>query len=318
MANGLGNIAFAKEASAAADSAAAEKISYPLTITHQSGETVIESEPQKIVVLDMGTLDTIDAAGLGSKVVGTLVNSLLDEYKDSEGIDYSTLPNCGNPKEADMEAVAKLEPDLVFIGGRMSSSYEEFAKQWPTINGGVSWKEGGYSEKVAENAQMVATACGDAAKGAEFKKAIEDKIAEYTDLGKGKGKAMVLMTNGGEISMHGTSSRWAAIWDVFGFDTIEEAEQKSDEGHKGDKLTFETVAEINPDYIFVVDRDAAVGSTDTGTNAEQVLDNDFIASTTAAQNGNICYLSPARWYLLMYGANNYQVMLDEVADFIKK
>lgn len=216
-----------------------------------------------------------------------------------------------------MEAIAKLNPDLVIIGGRMSSHYDEFKAQWPTINAAVSWTDGNYSQKVADEAEMVATAVGQPEKGAELKKAVEDKIAKYQDSAKGKGKAMVLMTSGGEISMHGTASRWAAVWDVFGFDTIAEAEATADEGHKGDKLTFETVAEINPDYIFVVDRDAAIGTTDTGNNAEQVLDNDLIKQTNAYKNGNIIYLDPVRWYILMYGGNNYQFMLDEIAAALK-
>lgn len=289
---------------------------FPRTITHAQGQTTIEAKPESIVVLDMAALDTIDAVGAGDRVVGTVTASVPTWLKDADGIDYSKVTSVGGLKEPDMEAIAKLKPDLVIVGGRSAKFYEEFSKVFTTIDATHSWKTEDYSATVPQNVEMVAQAVGADAKGAAAAEAITAKIAKYSGKGEGKGNALVIMTNAGEISLHDRGSRWAPIWDVFGFG---QAYQKpeADEGHKGDKVSFETVKELNPDWIFVVDRDAAIGKAEAGDTAQQVLDNDLVNSTTAAQNGHIVYLSPERWYIVMTGATNFPAMLDEVADAIK-
>lgn len=299
----------------ASEEASAEA-TFPRTITHAQGETTIEAMPEKIVVLDMAVLDTIDAIGAGDRVVGTVTKSVPTWLKDDDGIDYSQLTSVGNLKEPDMEAIAKLQPDLVIVGGRSSSFYEEFSKTFTTIDATHSWDTEEYSTTVPDNVKMVAQAVGADAKGMEAADSITAKIAQYTDMAKDKGNALVIMTNAGEISLHDRGSRWAPIWDVFGFGQAYE-KPEADEGHKGDKVSFETVKEINPDWIFVVDRDAAVGKAEAGDTAEQVLDNELVNSTTAAKEGHIVYLSPERWYIVMTGATNFPAMLDEVADAIK-
>ncbi|KTF03540.1 putative ABC transporter solute-binding protein YclQ precursor [Trueperella bernardiae] len=299
----------------ASEEASAEA-TFPRTITHAQGETTIEAMPEKIVVLDMAVLDTIDAIGAGDRVVGTVTKSVPTWLKDDDGIDYSQLTSVGNLKEPDMEAIAKLQPDLVIVGGRSSSFYEEFSKTFTTIDATHSWDTEDYSTTVPDNVKMVAQAVGADAKGMEAADSITAKIAQYTDMAKDKGNALVIMTNAGEISLHDRGSRWAPIWDVFGFGQAYE-KPEADEGHKGDKVSFETVKEINPDWIFVVDRDAAVGKAEAGDTAEQVLDNELVNSTTAAKEGHIVYLSPERWYIVMTGATNFPAMLDEVADAIK-
>lgn len=283
---------------------------FPVTVEHNSGETEIKSEPTRVIVFDMGALDTIDAIGAGDKVIGVPTKSVPTWLKDDTGIDYSTLTNVGTLKEPDLEAVAKLQPDLVILGGRTAGMYDQFAQNFTTVNAQVDWNQESYLTDISENVLLIGQALGkeNAAKAAAQK--IDDAVAKYQDTAKGKGSAMVLMTNAGEISLHGLQSRWAPIWSVFGFAQL--SNTTVDEGHKGTKISFETVQELNPDYIFAVDRDAAIGQAQAGTTAAQVLDNDFVNSTLAAKNGHITYLSPERWYIVMTGANNFLAMLDEI------
>lgn len=300
----------------AAVTEAPTEASFPRTITHAQGQTTIEAKPESIVVLDMAALDTIDAIGAGDRVVGTVTKSVPTWLKDADGIDYSKVTSVGGLKEPDMEAIAKLKPDLVIVGGRSAKFYEEFSKVFTTIDASHSWKTDDYSATVPQNVEMVAQAVGADVKGTAAAEAITAKIAKYSGMGEGKGNALVIMTNAGEISLHDRGSRWAPIWDVFGFGQSYQ-KPEADEGHKGDKVSFETVKELNPDWIFVVDRDAAIGKAEAGDTAQQVLDNDLVNSTTAAKNGHIVYLSPERWYIVMTGATNFPAMLDEVADAIK-
>lgn len=289
---------------------------FPRTVTHSAGETTIKARPESIVVLDMAALDTIDALGAGDRVVGTATSAVPTWLKDKEGINYSALTSVGSLKEPDMEAIAKLKPDLVVIGNRSAKYYEEFSKNFTTIDATHSWKVSDYSVTVPKNVEMVAKAIGADAKGTSAAEAIRTKLAGYTGAAKDKGNALVVMTSAGELSLHDRGSRWAPIWDVFGFG---EAYKKAtpDEGHKGDKVSFETIKEINPDWMFVVDRDAAIGKVNPGQTAAQVLDNELVKATNAAKNNRIVYLTPERWYIVMTGATNFPAMLDEIADAIQ-
>lgn len=313
--NGSSEPAQSGNADASATGGESKAPSFPRTVDHASGTTTIESAPERIVVLDMAALDTIDALGAGEKVVGTVTDSVPTWLSDDEGIDYSSVESIGGLKEPDMEAIAKLNPDLVIVGARSASFYEEFAKSFTTIDTTHSWENSNYSETVPDNITLVAEAVGYDDAGTKLSSDLEALIAQYKDAAADKGSALVVMTNGGEISLHGAKSRWAPIYNVFGFDEAY-TKDEADEGHKGEKVSFETVKELNPDWMFVVDRDAAVGQAEAGDTAEQVLDNELVHETDAWKNDQVVYLSPERWYIVMTGASNFPTMLHEIANAI--
>ena len=56
----------------------------------------------------------------------------------------------------------------------------------------------------------------------------------------------------------------------------------------GNESSFETIVEKNPDYIFVMDRDAAIG-TEGAQLAQDIVENELIMGTDAYKNGHIVY-----------------------------
>ena len=73
----------------------------------------------------------------------------------------------------------------------------------------------------------------------------------------------------------------------------------------GQPISFEYIQKVNPDWLFVVDTDAARGN--AGAGARAVLDNPLVAQTTAWDNNQVVYLSPDA-YLALGGY--YQWMKD--------
>ena len=65
------------------------------------------------------------------------------------------------------------------------------------------------------------------------------------------------------------------------------------EGH-GDSVSFEYILDKNPDILFVIDRDAAIGEE---SKTAEAIENKIVSKTTAAQNEDIYYLDPTIWYL---------------------
>ena len=80
----------------------------------------------------------------------------------------------------------------------------------------------------------------------------------------------------------------------------------------GNESSFETIVEKNPDYIFVMDRDAAIG-TEGAQLAQDIVENELIMETDAYKNGHIVYLEhPAVWYTAEGGINALNIMLEDL------
>ena len=149
------------EASAAPESS--EEAAKPETVTIKSlngnkEETDLEVpyDAQRIAVMDMAALDILDSLGLGDRVVGSSSTSLdyLQDYVTNESVS-----NLGTIKEADMEAVMACEPDVIFIGGRLSSSYDALSEIAPVVFLSTD-TEIGVVESVRKNASTIASMFG--------------------------------------------------------------------------------------------------------------------------------------------------------------
>ena len=80
----------------------------------------------------------------------------------------------------------------------------------------------------------------------------------------------------------------------------------------GNETSFELVLQLNPDYIFVMDRDAAIG-TDGAQLAKDIMENELVAKTNAYQNNQIIYLEhPAVWYTAEGGITALDMMLKDL------
>ena len=72
-----------------------------------------------------------------------------------------------------------------------------------------------------------------------------------------------------------------------------------EKGNHGQPVTFEYIKKTIPDWLFVLDRSAAIG--EEGKAAKDVLDNPLVAETTAWKKGQVVYLPPET-YLAAGGA----------------
>ncbi|MPV37289.1 ABC transporter substrate-binding protein [Georgenia subflava] len=252
----------------------------------------------------MGVLDTLDT--LGVEVAGlpqASVPSFLSEYSSDEYTDVGTL------QEPDYEALARLDPDLVIVGFRSAAAYPELAETYPTVDATFEWT-GDYVENFGESATMLGEIFGKEAEVADALAGIESQIEEIRPLGEAAGTGMVLQTSGGEVTMNGVDSRFGIIFSQLG---VTEAETDVDTASHGEVISFELVRDANPDWLFVNDRDAAIGQ-GSGQAAEQILDNELVGATTAWQEDQVVYLDGERWYIVMHGLSNVPAMLDEVGE----
>ncbi|HEY4431833.1 MAG TPA: siderophore ABC transporter substrate-binding protein [Paenibacillus sp.] len=275
-----------------------------LTIKHELGEITIKSNPQKVVVFDFGTLDTLDK--LGVEVTGlpqSNVPSYLSKYSDAK------YENVGGLKEPDFEKINSLSPDLIIISGRQQDSYEEFSKIAPTLY--VAVDNANYMESFTNNVKTLGKIFGKEAEVEAELATINDSVQALNTKATADGKkALIILANEGKISAYGAGSRFGIIHDVFGF---AQADEKIEVSTHGQSVSYEYVADKNPDYLFVVDRDAAVKSDGSKSgSAKDAVENDLVKNTNAFKNGKIIYLDPNYWYLSGGGLISVSEMLKEV------
>ena len=261
-------------------------------------------DPERIAVLDMAALDILDNLGLGERVVGSASTSLeyLTKYGENEEI-----ANLGTIKEADLEAVMECSPDVIFIGGRLASSYDALSEIAPVVFLSTD-SELGVVKSVTKNANTLASMFGLEDQVSEKTKGFEERIAALKEKAEGK-TALVGMTTSGSFNLMGNDGRCSIIGVEIGFDNLTAAESTSTHGNEA---SFETVVQKNPDYIFVMDRDSAIGA-DGAQTAKEIMENELVMGTTAYQNGHIVYLEhPAVWYTAEGGITALDIMLSDL------
>ncbi|WP_419954512.1 siderophore ABC transporter substrate-binding protein [Neobacillus niacini] len=271
-----------------------------ITIEHKYGKVEIDKKPEKVVVFDFGILDTLDE--LGIEVTGVpqaTIPSYLEKYA---GEKYT---NVGSLKEPDFEAIHAMQPDVIFISTRQAELYEQFAEIAPTVYVELDYSK--YMESFEKNMNLVGDIFD---KKEEVSSSVKEIKASADELNKKASeldqKGLIVLANEGKVSAYGPSSRFGVIHDVFGFGA---ADEKIEVSTHGQSITMEYIMETNPDVLFVIDRNTAVGGE---AGAEKVIENELVKKTTAFKEDKIIYLDPDAWYLSGGGLQSVKLMTEEI------
>lgn len=274
-----------------------------LNAKDQAIEVEVPYNPTRIAVLDMAVLDMLDNWELGDKVVGMPKGSQIDylsKYYENENI-----ANLGTLKEIDMEALMACEPDVIFIGGRLSSQYDELSKIAPVVYTSIDYEQG-LIKSVKENANNVAAIFGKEAIAKEQTDAFDKRVAQLSNAADGKTAVVGLVTSS-NFNTLGNESRGSLIGKEAGFENVA---ADVDSTH-GNESSFELLVDLNPDYLFVLDRDSAIQS-EGAQLAQDIMENELVKKTSAYQNNQIVYLTPTVWYLAEGGITAMDVMLKDL------
>ncbi|MDO4295883.1 MAG: ABC transporter substrate-binding protein [bacterium] len=297
----------AESASSEADSATPETVTIKsFNGNREEVDLSVPYDAQRIAILDMASLDILDKLGLGDRVVGSASTSLdyLQSYVTDENV-----AKLGTIKEADLEAVMACEPDVIFIGGRLASSYDALSEIAPVVFLSTD-KEIGLVQSVQKNAEIIASMFGLEDEVAGLMDGFDSRIQALAAFAEGK-TAIVGMCTSGSFNVLGNDGRCSLIGVEVGFDNIG-VDANIDTSTHGNEASFEFIVEKAPDYIFVMDRDAAIG-TEGASLAKDIMENELVMSTDAYKNGNIVYLAhPAVWYTAEGGLSALDLMLSDL------
>lgn len=274
-----------------------------VTIQHFKGTSEFDSTPKRVVVLGNGSLDVLDRIGV--KPVGA-PHSLLPEYL----ADYKqTTGNTGSVGEPDFEALFTLKPDVIIAENRMLRVYDDLNQIAPTVMFYVD--NGQYWQDTQANWRML---------GKLFDKQseVEALIAETqqqldsasSKVAKQNLNALMLMNNGSNVAMFNKGSRFSIVFDDFGFAESTSKKVAPIEGSHGNLISFEYVADAQPEVIFILDREQAIGR--SVGKAKELFNNPLVDSTPAAKNNKIVYIDPNAWYISGGGVTATQTMISDI------
>ena len=292
-----------------ATAALAEDAPETVTITSLNAEREpveleVPYDPQRIAILDMPSLDILDRLGLGDRVVGSATTTL--EYLQAY-VPGDTIANLGTIKEADLEAVMACEPDVIFIGGRLSASYDALSEIAPVVFLSTDTQIG-VVESVRNNATTIASMFGLEAQVEELMAGFDARIEALAAFAEGK-NAIVGLCTSGSFNILGSDGRCSIISVEIGFDNLGDGDVTATHGNES---SFELVVELDPDYMFVLDRDAAIG-TDGAQLAKEIVENELVMDTDVYKDGHIVYLAnPTVWYTAEGGITALDIMLGDL------
>lgn len=274
-----------------------------VTVTHTQGESTVPYQPETVVVFEYGALDTLDA--LGVEVAGVVKGNLPAHLSKYTGDEYE---NIGTLFEPDYELIDSLEPDLVIVGGRSSATYQEFVDAGiPTIDLSYDWVDPVTS--IIANTTALGQIFGVEEEAGTLLMEISGNAAALAGQAAQSGDtALVVMTSAGEVTAYGPGSRFGIVHDVLG---VTPAIEDVEEATHGEAISFEFILDADPDILYVIDRDAAIGQ--EGAAAEQVLDNELVRETKAWKNDRVIYVDPGAWYLSFGGVQSVAALIADVA-----
>ncbi|MCC8255086.1 siderophore ABC transporter substrate-binding protein [Vibrio campbellii] len=272
-------------------------------IDHYMGTTEVEQSPKRVVVIGFGPLDMLDSFGIDPVAVSNA--SHLPKYLSKYNKTHYT--SAGSLFEPDFETIYTQKPDLILVGPRGSSKYDELSEIAPTVvlasgeNEGywqgtkAQWRNVGkifnMEEKVEQKIENL---------DAQFK-----AIRDYNQTNNND--ALTILSIGDSISAFGAKSRFGAIYTDFGFaETVKNLKT----GTHGDVISYEFIREANPKNILVIDRNALHAKSDN--DLAKALDNDLVKATWAYKNKKITFLDVDAWYLAMSGVTATEKMVSEI------
>ena len=300
---------------ATADDAAGDLDQSTIEIEDNNGTQTVTTPPASVVATDNRTFETL--ADWDIELSAAAVSLMPDtiSYTEQEG-----LIDLGSHREPDLEAVVAAAPDLIVNGQRFSQYHDDFVDLVPeaTILE-LDPRDGEpFDAELARQVTVLGEVFDKEAEAealvADFEAAIERARAAYD----GESTVMAVITSGGQIgySAPGHGRTLGPVFDILGLAPALEVPEAS-EGEQGDDISVEAIAEANPDWILVMDRDAAVAADDPSYSpaAEVLEDSAALTNVTAIAEDHIVYM-PTDTYT-NEGIQTYTEFFNTLADTLE-
>jgi iron complex transport system substrate-binding protein len=290
-----------KESSSSAVVETSENTNKTVEITDAHGTVTVPVNPETVISLDNRTFETLSDWGIELAAAPKDVM-----YADSPYVSDEAVQNIGNHREPNLEILAAAEPDLVIVGQRFAGYYEEIKELVPNatvidLTFDVSEEADKPGENLVNGLKDATVSLGQIfdkeAEATQLNADFDEAIAKAKDAYNGTDTIMSVIVSGGNIGFSAPHSGrvWGPMYEIFGWVPALEADGSTSD-HQGDEVSVEAIAQSNPDWIFVLDRDAATSEASESVPAQDVIDESpALQNTTAITEKQIVY-APADTY----------------------
>lgn len=281
---------------------------------HSKGSTTVSNNPKRVVIFDMGTLETYHELGIPVVGVPNNIPEYLADYRSEKYV------KAGSLKEPNLAAVRKLQPDLIIISSRQAAAYDSLSAIAPTIFVGIDanepWKS--FEKNVLQIAQLYGKEKAAERKLLELNKMVANiRTLSATDTQK---VLTVLYVNDRFVA-HGDHSRFGFAYDILGLksayqDTSATPKSSSPRVAPAEgkpKAQEPYIAKLNPDYILIIDRSAA--TTHEASGLDKVV-NDDIKQSAAFKNNKVFLLHSDAWYLSGGGLLSTKLQITDIGKYV--
>ncbi|MFT3721846.1 ABC transporter substrate-binding protein [Pseudorhodoferax sp.] len=288
---------------------------------------------RKVAALNLGALDTLDALGAAVAIVpappagestARWPRHLLAKYAHERYVKLvSGRAEEGQPNPQ-VQQLAALKPDLIVSGGRgRGSSTDAFKAIAPVVE--LSIDNARFVESVARNLVALGTALGQEALGRNHADALRAWVRALHASAAGQGTGLVMFNVGNRVMPQQADARFGMLYELIGIRSVltpadgaglssgrppanraaatddpaakaaADAEQKTRQAAEAKYLA--DVMGREPDWLFVVDRNAAFGEPKA---AETMAATPVVANSRAWKQKKVVFLDQdgASWYLM--------------------
>ncbi len=278
------------------------------TYEHSMGSLEINEVPKRVVVLGYGSLDYIDALGITPVgIPKTLLPTTLVKYN------VDSVVNTGSVKEVNFETLFTLKPDLIIAETRMAESYKDLSDIAPTYMFEID--NTNYWKSTQTNWNVLGEIFNKQERAAQLISDVQSQIDQLrTKVDAHPPRALTVSNSGSNLAMFGPDSRFSFVYNEAGFATSTSDKVKATAGRHGNLISFEYIADAQPEVLLVLDREQAIGR--SNGKAKALFDNELVKSTPAAKDGHVKFIDPAAWYLTAGGYQSTQTMIKELSQVV--
>ncbi|NMH69077.1 iron-siderophore ABC transporter substrate-binding protein [Bacillus sp. RO3] len=274
------------------------------SVEHAMGTTEIEGTPEKVVILTNEGTEAL--LSMDVTPVGAVQSWTGDPWYDHIADDMKDVEVVGTESELNMEAIAKLQPDLI-IGNKMrqEEQYNQLKDIAPTVMAETlrgNWKE---------NFELYSEALNKEEKGkevlAEYDQRIEDLKGKLGD--QLNQEVSMVRFLAGDVRIYHKDSFSGVILDQLGF-ARPEGQDVDDFAEKG--VTKERIPAMDGDVLFYFTYETGDG--EANKLAEEWLNDPLFQNLEVAKQDKVYEVSDAVWNTAggVIAANN---MLDDIEKF---
>lgn len=298
-------------ACSAADGEEQPETQETITVETTDGAQEVPAQPERVVVLDNTAMETVRDMGITPVA---LPKPLLPGEGFEQWADNDDILDIGMHREPKLELVSEAQPDLIIGGYRFEEYTEELSDIAPVIDiAPEATSEDGWVAGLKEQT----TTLGEIFDEQDTAEQLVADLEEATEAAAGEtqGERVFLAVASGNIVDNGAGRIAPLIEPLELSDAFAEDSDDLDSTsvHQDSGLAPETVAQADPDWAIVLDRDAAISTETEAAPAEELFAaQQAWQDTTFMSQDHIIVLD--KYFYTREGIQAYTEAYEQIAD----